>query len=136
MGRAGKLLDQLLGEAGLVRDDVFITNVVKVRPPGNRDPRSAEVEHYLARSFDYIVDLLSRFDRAEPYRLDPSGDHPLRLAKRVRRHALRTGGPDQVRERADHFFSMPRTRLAFAESLAEPINVRTEPSGAISRTAA
>jgi hypothetical protein len=87
------------------------------------DLGDAEVGEYLVRSFDYIVDLLSRFDRAEPYRLDPSGDHPLRLAKRVRRHALRTGGPDQVRERADHFFSMPRTRLAFAESLAEPIYI-------------
>jgi uracil-DNA glycosylase len=47
VGRAGKLLDELLAEAGLVRDDVFITNVVKARPPGNRDPRAAEVAHYL-----------------------------------------------------------------------------------------
>jgi uracil-DNA glycosylase family 4 len=47
VGRAGKLLDQLLAEAGLVRDDVFITNVVKARPPGNRDPKAGEVAHYL-----------------------------------------------------------------------------------------
>jgi uracil-DNA glycosylase len=47
VGRAGKLLDELLAEAGLVREDVFITNVVKARPPGNRDPRAAEVAHYL-----------------------------------------------------------------------------------------
>jgi uracil-DNA glycosylase family 4 len=47
VGRAGKLLDQLLGEAGLVRDDVFITNVVKARPPGNRDPKADEVAHHL-----------------------------------------------------------------------------------------
>jgi DNA polymerase len=47
VGRAGKLLDELLAEAGLVRDDVFITNVVKARPPGNRDPKAAEVAHYL-----------------------------------------------------------------------------------------
>src|SRR5918992_5158173 len=39
VGRAGKLLDQLLEEAGLRREDVFITNVVKARPPGNRDPK-------------------------------------------------------------------------------------------------
>src|SRR5215217_5655622 len=32
---------------GLVRDDVFITNVVKARPPGNRDPKADEVAHYL-----------------------------------------------------------------------------------------
>jgi uracil-DNA glycosylase len=47
VGRAGKLLDELLGEAGLVRDDVFITNVVKARPPKNRDPKAGEVAHYL-----------------------------------------------------------------------------------------
>jgi uracil-DNA glycosylase len=47
VGRAGKLLDQLLEEAGLVRDDVFITNVVKARPPGNRDPKAGEVAHHL-----------------------------------------------------------------------------------------
>ena len=38
VGRAGKLLDQLLSEVGLERADVFITNVLKSRPPGNRDP--------------------------------------------------------------------------------------------------
>jgi DNA polymerase len=47
VGRSGKLLDQLLEAAGLVRDDVFITNVVKARPPGNRDPKADEVAHYL-----------------------------------------------------------------------------------------
>jgi DNA polymerase len=47
VGRAGRLLDQLLEEAGLVRADVFITNVVKARPPGNRDPKADEVAHHL-----------------------------------------------------------------------------------------
>jgi DNA polymerase len=46
VGRAGKLLDELLEEAGVQRADVFITNVVKARPPGNRDPRSDEVAHH------------------------------------------------------------------------------------------
>jgi hypothetical protein len=82
-----------------------------------------EVAVYLVRSFDYIIDLLRRFDSAEPYRLDPSGDAPLRLAKRVRRHALRTGGPDEVRDRADEHFSMPPTDLAFATELDEPLYV-------------
>jgi DNA polymerase len=44
VGRSGKLLEQLLGEIGLVRDDVYIGNVVKCRPPGNRDPRPDEIE--------------------------------------------------------------------------------------------
>ena len=47
VGRAGQLLDELLAEAGLARDEVFITNVVKARPPGNRDPTKAEVAHWM-----------------------------------------------------------------------------------------
>ena len=47
VGRAGQLLDELLAEAGLARGDVFITNVVKARPPGNRDPTRAEVAHWM-----------------------------------------------------------------------------------------
>jgi DNA polymerase len=44
VGPAGKLLDELLGVAGLNRKDVFITNVVKHRPPGNRDPEPDELD--------------------------------------------------------------------------------------------
>ena len=45
VGRAGELLDRMLAEqAGLRREDVFIANVLKCRPPGNRDPRPEEVE--------------------------------------------------------------------------------------------
>lgn len=44
VGTAGKLLDQLLRGIGLSRSDVFITNILKCRPPGNRDPLPAEAE--------------------------------------------------------------------------------------------
>src|SRR3954447_20708090 len=47
VGRAGRLLDEVLAEAGLVRGDVWITNVVKARPPGNRDPKAGEVAHWM-----------------------------------------------------------------------------------------
>lgn len=43
VGRAGQLLNQMLEEIGLVRDDVFIANVLKSRPPGNRDPLPLEI---------------------------------------------------------------------------------------------
>lgn len=46
IGAAGKLLDQLLDSIGMERDDVFITNVLKARPPGNRDPLPDEVAHH------------------------------------------------------------------------------------------
>ena len=44
VGQAGKFLDELLESAGLNRERVFITNVVKCRPPGNRDPEPAELD--------------------------------------------------------------------------------------------
>jgi DNA polymerase len=44
VGQAGKLLDQLLGGIALTREDVYIANVIKCRPPGNRDPQPDEIE--------------------------------------------------------------------------------------------
>jgi DNA polymerase len=44
VGRAGQLLNQLLEEIGLAREDVFICNVLKSRPPGNRDPQPGEIQ--------------------------------------------------------------------------------------------
>ncbi|MBS7620656.1 uracil-DNA glycosylase, partial [Candidatus Bathyarchaeota archaeon] len=44
VGAAGKFLDTLLAEAGLLRSQVFIGNVLKCRPPGNREPAPAEIE--------------------------------------------------------------------------------------------
>jgi uracil-DNA glycosylase family 4 len=44
VGRAGQLLDQLLGEIGLTRRECFIANVLKCRPPDNRDPLPAEID--------------------------------------------------------------------------------------------
>jgi DNA polymerase len=44
VGRAGQLLNQMLEEIGLSREEVFIANVLKSRPPGNRDPQPLEIE--------------------------------------------------------------------------------------------
>lgn len=44
VGRAGGLLSQLLSEIGINRDEVWVTNVLKCRPPGNRDPQPLEIE--------------------------------------------------------------------------------------------
>lgn len=46
VGRAGQVLENLLASIGLERQDVYITNVVKDRPPNNRDPRVDEIELY------------------------------------------------------------------------------------------
>jgi len=70
VGSAGKLLDRLLEEAGLARADVFITNVVKARPPGNRDPKADEVAHHLPW-------LEAQLDVIRPKLLVPLGRHAL-----------------------------------------------------------
>lgn len=57
VGRSGRLLDQLLAEIGITRAEVFIANVVKCRPPDNRDPARAEIEackSYLERQVQLI----------------------------------------------------------------------------------
>lgn len=71
VGAAGKFLEELLAGIGLKRSDVFITNVVKCRPPGNRDPEPAEIEacrKYLDRQIQIInpkvIVTLGRFSMA------------------------------------------------------------------------
>lgn len=57
VGRAGKLLNELLNGIGLDRDDVWVSNVLKCRPPGNRDPQPLEIEScrpYLHRQIELI----------------------------------------------------------------------------------
>jgi uracil-DNA glycosylase family 4 len=57
VGRAGKLLEQLLGEIGMARSDVFIANTLMCRPPGNRDPQPIEIDNcqdYLLRKVELI----------------------------------------------------------------------------------
>ena len=85
------------------------------------DLPDAHVGGYMARSYDFIMDFLNRFDSSEPHALDPSGDEPLRLAKQLRRAALRRGGEDLVIEEADRHFGMPRSALTFASALERPV---------------
>jgi DNA polymerase len=67
-GASGKFLDELLAHVGIKRDDVYITNIVKDRPPGNRDPLPEEIasySQYLDRQIDIIrpkvIATLGRF---------------------------------------------------------------------------
>ena len=71
VGRSGKFLDHMLAGIGLLRQDVYITNVVKCRPPANRDPFPAELDacaSYLTRQIDLIdpriIVTLGRFSMA------------------------------------------------------------------------
>ncbi len=71
VGAAGNFLEELLASIGLSREQVFITNIVKCRPPGNRDPQAAEITScsaYLQRQIEAInpkaIVTLGRFSMA------------------------------------------------------------------------
>ncbi len=79
VGQAGKLLDKLLVEIGLERDEVFIANTVKCRPPNNRDPHPHEIDacnEYLRRQVELIeptvICTLGNF-ATKLLRADPTG---------------------------------------------------------------
>ena len=76
VGPAGRMLDSLLADAGLSREDIYITNVVKDRPPDNRDPRVKEVRLYAPF-------LWRQMDIVRPQVIVPLGRHALEF---VRRH--------------------------------------------------
>ncbi len=76
------------------------------------------VHDYVARSFDYVVDYLSRRRESLPATLDPIGAFNLRLAKKIRRMALREGAwkePALLDELADDFFPLPASHLGHWE---------------------
>ena len=98
VGQAGRLLDQLLSEIGLSRSDVFVANVLKCRPPGNRDPLPQEIEscqEYLYRQLELIeprvVCTLGNFS-TKLLRGEPTG-----ITRLHGREELRTIGPRAVR---------------------------------------
>ncbi len=108
VGRAGQLLGDLLGGIGLSREDVFITNVLKSRPPGNRDPQPAEIEAchpYLMRQVELI----------EPRVIATLGNFATKLITGSRVGITRVRGTPQVHEIAGRtVFVMPLLHPAAA----------------------
>ncbi|AIF68510.1 DNA polymerase [Palaeococcus pacificus DY20341] len=70
VGRAGKVLDELLESIGLRRDEVYITNIVKCRPPNNRDPTDDEIKA-CSPYLDIQVDII------RPKVIVPLGRHSM-----------------------------------------------------------
>jgi uracil-DNA glycosylase len=98
VGQAGRLLDTLLSEIGLERADVFIANVLKCRPPGNRDPLPQEIDacqDYLFRQIELIeprvICTLGNFS-TKLLRADPTG-----ITRLHGREEVRQIGPRRVR---------------------------------------
>lgn len=76
---------------------------------------------HLARSYDYVMDLLVREAGSVPYTYDPAGDKALRSAKRIRKGAIKDGGPDRVNAVAHAEFGLRATDLRFAATLTQPL---------------
>src|SRR4051794_27082371 len=91
VGQAGRLLDQLLSEIGLARDDVFVANVLKCRPPGNRDPLPQEIDAcqaYLFRQLELI----------EPKVVCTLGNFATKLLRSDMTGITRLHGRDELRQ--------------------------------------
>ncbi|WP_135822861.1 uracil-DNA glycosylase [Halostella litorea] len=71
VGQAGQQLDRMLAEVGVDRDDVYVTNLVKVRPPGNRDPHVDEIDAWRP-----VLD--AEIDRVDPGVVVPLGSFAAR----------------------------------------------------------
>jgi hypothetical protein len=134
--RADQLLDRILSPTifgtptnrRIFRGMVQVTDtdswqrIFKLISENSRwDLTDADVNRYLTRAYDYVVDLLVRWEASEPYAYDPSGDAPLRQAKKLRRLALRQGGDVRAALEADRTFGMPVSTLDFAERLPAPL---------------
>jgi uracil-DNA glycosylase family 4 len=96
VGQAGRLLDQLLEEIAIARPDVFVANILKCRPPGNRDPLPQEIDacqDYLFRQLELIEPLvvctLGNFS-TKLLRGDPTGITRLHGREEIRRIGPRT----------------------------------------------
>jgi uracil-DNA glycosylase len=102
VGQAGKLLDKLLDEIGLARGDVFIANVLKCRPPNNRDPQPDEIEScqdYLRRQVELI----------EPVMICTLGNFATKLLRGDTTGISRLHGREEVRTvgvRAVHLYPL------------------------------
>jgi uracil-DNA glycosylase len=101
VGRAGALLTELLDEIGLSRDDVWITNVLRCRPPGNRDPQPLEVESCQPYTYGQV-------DLIRPRVIGTLGNFATRLLTGTRTPISRVRGTPQVHTLADRpVFLMP-----------------------------
>jgi hypothetical protein len=80
-----------------------------------------EVASHLTMAYDYIMDLLIRLDSSDPMKFDPSGHDRLRMAKRIRRAALREGGAEAVAEHALRHFVLPGATDPLSARLERPL---------------
>lgn len=143
VGAAGKFLEELLSKAGLTRGEVFITNVVKSRPPGNRDPLPDEIAAcapFLERQIEVIdpevIVTLGRFSMARWFpgeRISRIHGQPKRVGRRLivpMYHPAAALHQQTLRETIeDDFGKLPRF-LAEAEAVRRNEEAADEPPAA------
>ena len=140
IGNAGKFLSELLAKAGLKREDVFITNVVKCRPPGNRDPLPDEIaacapylERQIAAIDPEVIVTLGRFSMARWFpgeRISRIHGQPKRDGRRLivpMYHPAAALHQGALRGAIEEDFAKLRKILAEAERAREVEAERTQP---------
>ena len=136
VGAAGNFLNELLASINLKREDVFICNVVKCRPPGNRDPEPAEIQacaEYLDRQIELIdpkvIVTLGRYSMARWFpeaRISHIHGKPRRSGKRLivpmYHPAAALHQPSLKQEVMDDFLKLPQFLVEGSQNWREPID--------------
>jgi uracil-DNA glycosylase family 4 len=143
VGAAGKFLEELLSKAGLTRGEVFITNVVKSRPPGNRDPLPDEIAAcapFLERQIEVIdpevIVTLGRFSMARWFpgeRISRIHGQPKRVDRRLivpMYHPAAALHQQTLRETIEEDFAKLPRFLAEAEAVRRNEEAADEPPAA------
>lgn len=121
VGRAGQLLNAMLLAAGFRRQEVYIANVVKCRPPDNRDPRPAEAEccaPFLQRQIELVApELLIAVGRVAAQRLLQTETPVGRLRGRLHRFGAEPGLPLVVTYHPAYLLRSPREKAKVWQDL-------------------
>jgi DNA polymerase len=140
VGAAGNFLNELLASINLKREDVFICNVVKCRPPGNRDPEPAEIQacaEYLDRQIELIdpkvIVTLGRYSMARWFpdaRISHIHGKPRRSGNRLivpmYHPAAALHQPSLKQEVMDDFLKLPQFLVEASQNWREPIDDKDE----------
>lgn len=100
VGASGKFLNEMLAEAGMVRDDVYITNIVKYRPPNNRDPLPEEKKEF----WPY---LLKQLQVIQPKVVITLGRHSMEYFLPGMKISQVHGEPKRIAFEDDHIVIVP-----------------------------
>jgi uracil-DNA glycosylase family 4 len=130
VGRAGQLLNRMFAAAGLTREEVYIANIVKCRPPGNRDPavdEAAACRAYLIRQIELVAPrLIVCLGRVPASNLLETTDAVGRLRGRMLRHGP-TDTPLMVTYHPSYYLRSPEQKAKGWEDLQRMLGFLGQP---------